>query len=74
MTSARAAAWLPALLAGSMLGGCSAQQWYHGAQYAQRNECRRIDERAERARCEKAASLPYADYKAEADRLKALPR
>jgi hypothetical protein len=71
MKRTRTAAWLLAMSV--VLSGCSAQQWYHGAQFAQRNECRKIDDRAERARCEKAASLPYADYKAEANRLKALP-
>jgi hypothetical protein len=32
-------------------------------QYSQRQQCQKIDDREERTRCEKAAALPYDQYR-----------
>ncbi len=45
------------------LGACTTQAWYHGLQSSQRQQCQKIDDRDERARCEKDAALPYDAYR-----------
>jgi hypothetical protein len=45
------------------LGACTTQAGYHGMQSSQRQQCQKIDDRDERARCEKDAALPYDDYR-----------
>lgn len=60
-----AAAALLALLA---LGGCSTQMAYNATQQMQKNECQKLQDREERMRCEKNASMDYERYKSEADK------
>jgi len=57
-----------ALLALSALAGCSTQFAYNAAQQMQKNECQKLQDREERMRCEKNASMDYERYKAEADK------
>lgn len=54
-------------LALALLAGCSAQQLYATGQTAQRNECRKIEDRDERTRCQRSADLSYDTYKAQAE-------
>ena len=52
------------------LGACSTQQAYGATQQMQKNECQKLQDREERMRCEKQASLSYERYKAEAEKAK----
>lgn len=54
-------------LAMAVLGGCSSQQLYATGQAAQRNECRKIEDRDERTRCERSADRSYDNYKAQTE-------
>ena len=45
------------------LSACTTQAWYQGLQYSQHQQCQKIDDRDERTRCEKAAALPYDEYR-----------
>jgi hypothetical protein len=57
-----------ALLALLGLGGCSTQMAYNATQQMQKNECQKLQDREERMRCEKNASMDYERYKSEADK------
>ena len=57
-------------LACAVLGACSAQQLYATGQQWQRNECLKIDDRAERQRCEQSHATSYEAYQAQAASLK----
>jgi hypothetical protein len=52
------------------LSACSSQQLYGVGQEWQKQECRRIPDLAERARCEKSAATSYERYQAEAEAAK----
>ena len=53
-----------------LLPACSTQQGYAVTQQVQKNECQKLQDREERTRCEKQASLSYERYKAEAAKAK----
>ncbi len=54
-----------------LLAACTTpQDAYVVFQRTQRQECLKLPDLAERSRCEKAADLPYARYKAEAEAAK----
>ncbi len=57
---------LPALLAlAALLPACSTQTAYLSVMEMRKQECRKIPDLAERARCEKEADRSYDRYKAE---------
>jgi hypothetical protein len=58
----------PTLAALLLLGSCSLQQVYGTGQQWQRNECQKINDRDERARCEKSTATSYEDYKSQAEK------
>lgn len=47
------------------LGACSSQQGYSAGQQWQRNPCQKIDDRAERTRCERSVAQSFQDYQAQ---------
>ncbi|MGL6110654.1 MAG: hypothetical protein ACRC2B_11210 [Rubrivivax sp.] len=49
------------------LASCSSQQLYAVGQEWQRTECLKIDDRAERTRCQKHSATPYESYRAQTD-------
>ena len=53
------------LLGGAALAGCSSKQLYATGQQWQRSECRKIDDREERRRCEQSADRSYESYQAQ---------
>jgi hypothetical protein len=59
-----------ALACALLLGACSTPQAYAATQQMQKNECQKLQDREERMRCEKQASLSYERYKAEAEKAK----
>jgi hypothetical protein len=59
---------MAALLALFALGGCSTQFAYNATQQMRKNECQKLQDREERMRCEKNASMDYERYKTEADK------
>lgn len=56
-----------ALLAALAGPGCTTEQVYNSAQGWRRNECNRIADEMQRARCMKEADRSYGTYKREAD-------
>jgi hypothetical protein len=52
-------------LACTALGACGAQQWYGAGQQWQRNQCQKIDDRAEHTRCEGSVAPSFQDYQAQ---------
>lgn len=62
-----------ALLLLAALAGCSAPQWYAAGMQWQRQACQRIDDRAERQRCEQDAQRPYEAYRNQADAARRAP-
>ena len=58
------------LLITSCLAACSSQSLYATGQEWQRQECRKIPDMAERARCEKSAATSYDRYQAEVEAAK----
>jgi hypothetical protein len=50
-------------LAGAVLAGCSAQQWYGSGQAWQRQACDRLVDGRERERCLERAGEPYDAYR-----------
>ncbi len=61
---------LAAALAAALLAGCSSKDLYVAGQQMQRTECRKIDDRAERTRCEQSASRSYDSYREQAEAAK----
>jgi hypothetical protein len=57
-------------MACAWLGGCSTQQLYAIGQQWQRNACQKIEERAERTRCEEGVAASYDSYQAQVESLK----
>jgi predicted amino acid dehydrogenase len=53
---------LAACIACAALQACSMQQMYATGQQWQRNQCQKIDDRAERARCEDGVARSFDDY------------
>jgi hypothetical protein len=53
---------LAACTACAALTACSTQQLYAAGQQWQRNQCQKIDDRAERARCEDGVALSFDEY------------
>jgi hypothetical protein len=47
----------------TFISGCSSQQAYSTGQAYQRNECNKINDNAERARCMDAANKTFEEYK-----------
>jgi hypothetical protein len=56
-----------ACIACALLGACSLQQLYTAGQQWQRNRCQKIDDRAERTRCEQDVAMSFENYKAQAE-------
>jgi len=52
------------------LAACSSQQLYAVGQEWQMQECRKIPDTAERARCERSAATSYERYQAELEAAK----
>jgi hypothetical protein len=57
---------LPVLALTLCLVACSTESLYLTAQQWQRQECLKLPDRDERARCEKSTARSFEDYKAEA--------
>jgi hypothetical protein len=53
---------LAACTACAALMACSTQQLYATGQQWQRNQCQKIDDRAERTRCENGVALSHDEY------------
>jgi len=51
----------------ALLGACSSQQLYATGQQWQKSECRKIEDRAERTRCERSSETAYDSYKAQTE-------
>ena len=56
---------LAACIACATMGACSQQQLYATGQQWQRNQCQKIDDRAERSRCEDGVALSFQQYQAQ---------
>ena len=56
---------LAACIACAALGSCSMQQLYATGQQWQRNQCQKIDDRAQRTRCEDGVALSFDEYQAQ---------
>ena len=56
---------LVTLIAGALLMACSSEQLYATGRNAQRAECLKRADMAERDRCLKDAELPYETYRRE---------
>jgi hypothetical protein len=59
------------LLGGGVLQACSSQQAYGAGQAWQRQECNKINDTQDRARCMASASTSYDDYKRQSEAAKA---
>ena len=57
-------------LAVTLLVGCSSRELYGAGQQWQRTECNKIDDRDERARCERSAATSYESYKSQSEAAK----
>jgi hypothetical protein len=66
MSAMRIALFMAALT----LAGCSTPYLYSVGQEWQKQECRKIPDMAERARCEKSAATSYERYQAEVEAAK----
>ena len=53
---------LAACTACTALTACSTQQLYAIGQQWQRNQCQKIDDRAQRTRCEDSVALSFDEY------------
>jgi positive regulator of sigma E activity len=53
---------LAACTACTALTACSTQQLYTIGQQWQRNQCQKIDDRAQRTRCEDSVALSFDEY------------
>jgi hypothetical protein len=56
---------LAALALAALVPACSTQTVYLSVMEMRKQECRKISDLAERARCEKEADRSYGEYKAE---------
>jgi len=59
-----------AAVAALLLAGCSAQQLYATGQGWQQSECQKLQDAAERQRCDKSTAMSYDKYRAEAEAAK----
>ena len=59
--------YLLAAGATTLLGACSSQQLYATGQQWQKSECRKIEDRAERSRCERSSETSYDSYKVQTE-------
>jgi hypothetical protein len=50
--------------------GCSSQELYQTGQGWQKQECKKLQDRDERSRCEKSAATSYERYQAEVEAAK----
>ncbi len=55
------------LVAAALLAGCSHEQMYNSMQGAKENECQKIIDASERARCLDNAHMPYQQYRQQRD-------
>ena len=53
---------LAACIVCAALGACSQQQLYATGQQWQRTQCQKIDDRAQRTRCEDSVALSFDEY------------
>ena len=53
-----------------LLASCSAQELYATGQGWQQQECRKLQDLAERQRCEKSTAMSYDKYRSEAEAAK----
>lgn len=60
-------------IAAAMLAACSSQALYLTGQGWQAEQCRKLQDSAERGRCEKSTARSYEEFKAEADRARVAP-
>lgn len=56
------------------LGACTSAQWYRTGQAWQRQQCERLPDPADRARCQASTATSYEDYRREAEAAKASGR
>ena len=59
-----------ALCAAMLLGACSSQQMYASGQAWQRNECQKLNDKAERDSCLANSSSSYETYKKQSESTK----
>ncbi len=69
----RTALFAPALALAALLPACSTQTAYLSVMEMRKQECRKIPDLAERARCEKEADRSYESYKGEAESARRQP-
>ncbi len=65
-----AASIAAACLLAAALPACTSQELYQTGQGWQRQECQKLLDRDERARCEKSTALSYEKYRAEVEAAK----
>jgi hypothetical protein len=65
---------LPLFAAIAVLAACSSRDLYRTGQGWQAEQCRRLQDPAERSRCEKSTARSYDDYRAETDKARSAPR
>ena len=53
-----------------LLAACSSQQLYNAGQGWQQSECQKLQDAAERQRCDKSTAMSYDKYRAEAEAAK----
>lgn len=58
------------LLAATQLAACTARQAYGSAQAWQRNECKKLPDKAEYDRCMSSAATDYETYKRQTEDLR----
>jgi hypothetical protein len=74
MKARRGSAALAAMLALMALAGCSSELLYASGRNAQKLECNKLPDSAERERCMKDAAGSYDSYQREADRARTKPQ
>jgi hypothetical protein len=59
-----------ALLAATVLAACTTQDAYQAGQAWQKQQCAKLQDSAERTRCEQSAAVSWERYRAEAEAAK----
>jgi hypothetical protein len=57
-----------------LVAGCTSQELYQTGQGWQKQECKKLQDRDERGRCEKSAATSFERYQAEVDAAKKLAK
>ncbi len=64
---------LSTMAGAAFMAGCSSGQWYASGQSWQRDACNRLQDVAERTRCERSAATSYEDYRKQAEAARQTP-